>query len=274
MARRADYSEKVIGLGLEFDYKQIERTLDDIEKKVLPYAAAKVLNNAAFGVRRALIVYTDKIFDRPNAFTRGAWLVDKAQSKDGPNMSAAIKARPKQAEYLQHQIFGGTRKKGSAGSGPYDLFAYSAKLTKFGGVDRGYLKKIASQAKAERKDRKVLAAKRKAALKNEDMTPKERRSLQWNVASKNKPGIFFGEIYGLKGYWRRSERYTPRARSKIGSPVWTKAGSTPQLLFGVKSTIKNKPIFNYDKVVAESFAKHANEKEFRAILDQRAKALR
>ncbi len=126
----------------------------------------------------------------------------------------------------------------------------------------------------ERKARKTLAAKRKSAANNENMTPKERRALQWNVASRNKPGIFFGEIYGLKGYWRRSERCTKTARKKIGTPVWTKAGSTPELLFAMKSTIKNKPIFDYDKVVAESFAEHASPQKFKEALDARAKIYR
>lgn len=98
--------------------------------------------------------------------------------------------------------------------------------------------------------------------------------MQWNVASRNKPGVFFGEIYGLKGYWKRSERYTRSARKKIGTPVWTKAGSTPELLFALNSTIKNKPIFDYDKVVSESFAKHASPENFRETLDARAKIYR
>ena len=82
--------------------------------------------------------------------------------------------------------------RGDAGSGPYDLFAYSAKLTQFGGVDRKYIKKLSRQVKDEKAARKALAARRKATSGNAEMTPKERRKLKWVVASKNKPGIFFG----------------------------------------------------------------------------------
>lgn len=273
------YTEGMIGLGFDFDYREIEKQLSDIEKKALPQAAAKVLNNAAFAVRNSLLRYTEKIFDRPNAYTRAAWLVDKAKSADGPNMWASIKARPKQAEYLRFQIFGGIRKKGTSGSGPYDLFAYSAKLTKFGGVDRRYLKQLSKQAKTERQKRKELAAKRKAASDNPNMTAAQRRRLKWVVASKNKPGIFFGEVYGLKGYWRRSERITPWDREnmairsrlyggvgKAPKGIWTKAGSHPELLFAVKSAIKNKPIFEYDKVVRKAFEENASPKEFSEAL--------
>lgn len=287
--KAGDYTEGMIGLGFNFDYREIEKQLSDIEKKALPYAAAKVLNNAAFAVRNSLLRYTEKIFDRPNAYTRAAWLVDKANSKDGPAMSAAIKARPKQAAYLQFQIFGGVRGKGTSGSGPYDLFAYSAKLTKYGGVDRRYLKQISKQAKAEKERRRELASKRRAAAGDPNMTPARRRKLKWVVASKNKPGIFFGEIYGIKGYWKRSQRITPHDRKwmaksskihghvygemheqtgKAPKGIWTKAGSHPELLFAVQSTIKNKPIFEYDKVVRKAFEEHASPENFRKALDQ------
>lgn len=271
--KRADYTHEFIRMDLGFSYKEIEKTLDDLSKRAMPRAAADVLTNAAFYVKNKLEEHTLKVLDKPNAYTRAAWLVEKANAKDREKMTAAIKARPKQAEYLQWVIFGGTRHKGDAGSGPYDLFAYSAKLTQYGGVDRKYLKKLSKQAKDEKAARKALAARRKAAADNTEMSPKERRKLKWVVASKNKPGIFFGTLYGLKGYWQRSERLTRTARRKTGSPVWTKPGSHPKLLFAVKSEVKSKAIFHYDAVVAEAFLKKANSVEFYKALNERKSLL-
>ena len=256
-ARRSDYSEGFLTVGYDMSYTELEKTLDGIAKKAMPRAAAELLNKAAFGIRRELITYTETIFDKPNAYTKAAWVVDKAKSTDGPKMFAAVKARPKQAEYLRFQIFGGERHKGDAGSGPYDLFAYSAKVTQYGGVDRKYLKQLSKRAKTERGKRAALRAQR-AAL-GPDATPKQRKAVKWITASRNQPGIFFGEVYGLKGYWQRPERY--RAGNRPG-PSWTKAGSHATLLFAVKSTIKNKPIFDYNGVVSRQFGRYMTPYEW------------
>lgn len=251
---RASYNENLLTVGYDMSYAELEKSLDRIAKKAMPRAAAELLNKAAFGIRRELIDYTTKIFDRPNTFTRNAWVVDKAKPTQGPKMFAAVKARPKQAEYLRFQIFGGKRQTGDAGSGPYDLFVYSAKVTQYGGVDRRYLSKISKQAKSERNRRKELRARRKAL--GPDATPKQRKALQWQTVSRGKPGTFFGTVYGVKGYWKRPERWE-------GDP-WI--GEHAELLFGVKSSVVNRPLFDYNGVVSKHFAEQMTPQKWAEAL--------
>ncbi|MEY9831075.1 hypothetical protein ABIA25_002890 [Sinorhizobium fredii] len=278
--QRSEYSEKFLGLDFDFNYDKIYRQLDDVGQKLLPKVASRLINNAAFNVRRRLIAYTDEIFDKPNQFTRNAWLVDKARPIDGDRMSAAIKAKPYQAAYLQFQIFGTQRHTGDAGSGPYDLFAWSAQKTQYGGVDRKYLKKLAREHRKERKARAAMAAKRKALghIRPEERYGKSKRlRVNWTQHTKGKGGIFFGEVHGLKGYWRRPDRHHAEydlhddgrikkgwSAPKLGSKnrSYTVEGQRLQLLFAVKSTVNYKKRFEFDKEVAEAFAQSANQAAF------------
>ncbi len=281
--QRSEYTDKFIGLDFDFNYDKIYRQLDDVGQRLLPKVASRLINNAAFNVRRRLIAYTDEIFDKPNQFTRRAWLVDKARPIDGDRMSASIKAKPHQAAYLQFQIFGTQRHTGDAGSGPYDLFAWSTQKTQYGGVDRKYLKKLAREHKREKKARAAMAAKRKAygPARGNDYYSAARQRLNWTGVTKGKGGIFFGEVHGLKGYWRRPDRYhiehewysgkyssgfiriqgKPTGESEQNRS-YTKIGQRLELLFAVKSTVNYKKRFDYNKEVAEAFAQSASQAAF------------
>ncbi len=276
--QRSEYSEKFLGLSFDFNYDKIYRELDEVGQKLLPKVASRLINNAAFNVRRRLIAYTDEIFDKPNMFTRRAWLVDKARPIDGDRMSAAIKAKPQQAAYLQFQIFGTQRHTGDAGSGPYDLFAWSSQTTQYGGVDRKYLKRISAENRKERKARAAMAAKRKALgpLKWDERHSKKRLRLNWTQRTQGKGGIFFGEVHGLKGYWQRPDRHFeelqfengrlkhayPAPKSGTKNRSYTVEGQRLRLLFAVKSTVNYKKRFDYNKEVAEAFSESANQAAF------------
>src|SRR5688572_23477587 len=108
-------------LDFDFDYSRLMNDLDAIGKKALPKAAAGYLNGIAVESRRLMIKHNSEAFDGHVKFTDQAWVYDKAKPSDGENMVSVVKARPKQEAYLWFQIFGGARKQGDSGSGPYDL---------------------------------------------------------------------------------------------------------------------------------------------------------
>lgn len=266
-------SSSGINLGIDIDYKSLESSLNDVGKRALGNAASKLLNNAAFEIKGALVAYTDKDIDRPTSFTRNAWLVAKAKPADGDKMSAAIYAKPIQAAYLTFIITGKTRHGGDPGAGPHDVFSFGSKLTRFGGVDQKAMARYSKIARDEKKARKELRSKRHAAAQNKTLSPQDRRALIWSVASHNRPGVFFGVHDGVKGLWQRPQRYTSSAHRKTGSPVWTKPGSQLTLLFGISKTSRSKPMFHYDQVVAAAFSKNVTPGLFAAELDKQTALL-
>lgn len=190
-------------MGFTVDLKAFERQLNDIEKRALPDAARGYLNEIAFQSRTALRAQMEKDFDRPNKFTLSAFLVKKADKKDGQRMEATIFARPEQEEYLAFQVFGGVRRKGDVGATPWDVVVGADRSDRHGNVPRRYLAQTAKKAKRERDQRAKLRTRRAAAK----ASPKKRKvDLTWVTRSKNKPGTFFGTIKGRKGYWERPER--------------------------------------------------------------------
>lgn len=238
----------------DFDWKRIERDLDDVGRELLPLAAARFLNNIAIDARDRMKKGLNEDFDRPNNFTKNAFGITWAMAKDGDRMAAQVFIKDKQAEYLAYQVFGGVRGAGDPGSGKWDVFAHAAKLTRYGGVDKGYLKKTAQRNKDEKKQRAALRARRVAARAQRDAGQfGPFQDFSWVTASKNRPGVFFGEVGGLRGYWERPRR-AKAARKRQRGVVTTgpKGNNRPKLLVAMKDEVRYRPLFRYDFYVREA----------------------
>ncbi|MGO7115602.1 hypothetical protein ACCS79_03720 [Rhizobium johnstonii] len=288
--------------GLEFRYEDNVRAfkseLDGLGKQVFPRIMARLLNRSVTGVKRTLDAYTQTTIDRPNAYTRKAWSYTKARPEDGDKMSATIQARPDQAQYLWFVINGGTRTGQEVGGNrsPNDLFAWTAKVSPLGGIDRKYRKKLSRQLKAEKKKRALYAGKRRALAAQglpPDKQARRMAKLHWSTVGSGDPGIFYGVIHGVEGYWQRPERYTAeerlavigKARSRPTRPnvpkgksglARTRAGSKAKLLVAVARQASYKPTFDYTGEVTASFAKEMTQKAFDASMTyevRRAKML-
>lgn len=189
--------------GFDFDARAIEKTFAKAIPEAIQKAQVGLLNGLAFGARKSLLAYADKtIHGKPTAWTRKGFVVDKATPG---SMEAVIRIQPQQAGYMSYLINGGTRKAGSVGATPYDVLTDAAESEKnsFGNLKRGYLKKIARQAKAEKTKRARLAAKRdKLRAAGKSTAP-----ARWAANNPSgKPGIFFGIVDGNKGYWQRAAK--------------------------------------------------------------------
>lgn len=218
-----------------FDRRGFEKTLKRVEKQVLPQAQAGFLNGIAFGARKALLKHADAtIQGKPTTWTRKGFVVDKATPE---SLEATVRIQPQQAGHMTYLINGGVRKKGDVGATPFDVLtdASDSEKNAFGNLKRGYLKRIARQAKAEKMKRARSAAKRgKLRAAGKPTTP-----ARWaaNNAS-GKPGIFFGKIGNQKGYWQRAAQRDGDYKLK--------------LLARMSDEAVYKPSFRWDETISAS----------------------
>lgn len=218
----------------EFDLRDFTKTMSSIEKQVLPQAQAGFLNGLAFGARKSLLKHADAtIQGKPTAWTKKGFVVDKATPT---SLEATVRIQPQQAGYMTYLINGGTRKAGDVGATPFDVLtdAPDSEKNAFGNLKRGYLKRIARQARVEKTKRARLAAKRdKLRAAGKSTAP-----ASWAANNTSKPGIFFGKIDGKKGYWQRAAKRDGDYRLK--------------LLARMSDEAVYKPTFKWDQTISAS----------------------
>ncbi|CUW87543.1 hypothetical protein [Agrobacterium genomosp. 2] len=217
----------------QFDLRDFTRNMKKIEKQVLPTAQAGFLNGIAFGARRGLLAYADKnIKGGPNPWTKKGFVVEKATPQ---NLEASVSIRPEQARYMTYLINGGVRRAGDPGASKFDVRVDSSEDSKnrLGNTTKGYLGRIARQARTEKAKRAKLAAKRDKLR----ATGKPTAPAGWKAANASgKPGIFFGEVSGKRGYWQR-----PQAR-----------GGKLKMLVRFSDDATYKPTFRWDDIISDS----------------------
>lgn len=245
--------------GFDFDPRQVERAFANIAKNVLPQAQAGFLNGLAFGARKSLLAYADKTIEgKPTAWTRRGFVVDKAVVSPGKPLEAVVRIQPQQAGYMTYLINGGLRRAGDVGATPYDVMtdAHDSEKDSFGNVKRGYLKRIARQAKAERTKRARLAAKRQKLR----AAGKPTLPARWTTNNPSgKPGLFFGTIDGKKGYWQRATKRDGDYKLR--------------LLARMSDDAKYRPTFRWDDTITASIKSADPQKLYSEELTRALKKL-
>lgn len=232
-------------LNFDFDYRGLQRQLDDVARKALPKAAAGFLNSVAFEAQGNLKRHVGEAFDGHVKFTERLAGVRKAKPVDGDKMFAEVFIQPKQAAYLHFQVFGGTRTHDDAGaSGRNDIFVGAARTDRAGNIPKGAIKRLSARNRAERQQRADLRAKR-VGLR---ATGQSVRPAMWVTAHRNKGGIFFGEVGGVRGYWERPKRTTAKGKRMRGA-VTVVNRSAPKRLLSVSDQAVYKPRFQYQRQV-------------------------
>lgn len=245
-SRRVDFAQA----RFDFDFRALERQLEGVAKRVFPQAAARFLNGIAFDARDRMKKGVERDFDRPNNFTKNAFTVVRAKESDRENMFATIEIKDEQAKYLAFQVFGGTRGAGDPGAGRWDVQTWSSRKTKYGGVDRRFLKRTAQRNRDEKAKRKDLRARRQSAAAAGLPT----RDHSWVKNSRNRPGVFFGTVDGVRGYWERPKRTkAARVRKRGVVTVRPEGNNRPKPLVLMQDRVTHKPFFRYDWYVRESF---------------------
>jgi len=97
-------------MGIKVDlrgFDKLERKMNDLQKKQLPFAMAKALTVTASDAKRAVDVQIPRKLDRPTPFTRRAIGIKRASKRI---LQSEVFVKDIQAEYLKYAIEGGTRR--------------------------------------------------------------------------------------------------------------------------------------------------------------------
>lgn len=241
-----------------FDERALIKNLTSLQKEVLPKAAAGFLNGIAFEAQKLMKAHVKEAFDGSVPFTERGFVVTKAKHQNGmQNMFSEVKIRPEQAAYLRFQINGGVRKTGDAGSGPRDLFVFGAKTNKAGNIRWGYTRQLSKQNKQEKAKRLSLRQQRDAArASGQDTSP-----FAYFRASRNRLGIFWGDVGGIKGYWQRPKRSKATRKRTVGV-VSVRAVEKLKPLLSVSPTARYKPRYQYQGQIMKALRGRATSVAF------------
>lgn len=97
----------MIEISVKDDIQKVLRSLKTFDTKQVSFATARALTRTAAQLRRELNAETEKVFDRPTAFTKRSF-VFKPATRD--NLVAIVHAQERQAKYLKASIYGGARR--------------------------------------------------------------------------------------------------------------------------------------------------------------------
>lgn len=245
-------------LDFHFDEKALQKSLSHIEKSVFPKAAAGFLNSLAFEAQKTLKSHVKEAFDGSVPFTERGFVVSKAKPQTNlASMFAEVRIQPAQAAYLRFQIDGGVRKTGDAGSGPFDLLVFGAKKNRAGNIRWGYPKQLSKQNREEKSKRASLRSQREAArAQGQDTSP-----FAYFRASRNRPGIFFGEVGGVKGYWQRPKR-SKAARKRLPGVISVRPTEQLKPLLSVADHARYKPRYQYQAQITKALRVKATQQSF------------
>lgn len=263
-----------MNLLFDYDYQKLQRELDAVGRRALPKAAAGYLNGIAIQARKNMIKHNSEAFDGHVAFTDRGWRYSKARASDGERMASAVNILPKQEAYMYFQIFGGDRKVGDAGSGPYDLFVHGDNTNAAGNIRWGYVKRLSKQNREEKAERKEWQAYADSVRERREWdmgqyAPGVYQDLSWVGHNRNKPGIFWGKIGGVEGYWKRPKlTKKSRKRRKGVHSVRVRQGSHLTPLLSVAKLAHYKPIFKYDIQIEKAMAAMGGQDAFRREFDR------
>lgn len=123
-------------MQISSNFKDVIKGLSDLDKKQIPFAISKALNDTAFQAKDALVAQMRKKLDNPTPFTLRAVKIKKA-TKD--RQYAFIYIDDTQAKYLDNMYFGGvkTPKKKAIVVPTKDV-----RLNKYGNLTRNKVKNL------------------------------------------------------------------------------------------------------------------------------------
>lgn len=116
-------------ISVKADLKKLNRSLSAIQKKQVPFAAMKALNDVAFDIQRTEQREVVQHIDRPTRWTKTGFRVKKASKR---NLTAEVFIPPDRWRYMRYQVAGGTR-------GGLSNVPVQAALNAYGSMRRGYL---------------------------------------------------------------------------------------------------------------------------------------
>ncbi len=222
-----------MNLNIQVDPNNVlHRQFSELERKQLPFATMRAINQAAFEIHERWKNIMPRVFDRPVSLTLKAVKYDKANLN---NLSAVVKIRDEigrgtpPAKYLQAQVEGGARRhkgiektlsnRDVLASNMFVVPGKGAQLDAHGNISRGQIQAIKSQLGVQNdqyanetdvsRNRRVKRETKKGARNTSYFAVKNKRgNLQ--------PGIYqrtvSGFVRGIRSvlFFVRSVRYRKR----------------------------------------------------------------
>ena len=141
-------------INVKADIKGLTRTLNDLQKKQIPFATAKALTATAKNIAEAQRKALPSIFDRPTLFTQRSIGVKAARKS---NLTAIVFVKDIAAQYLKPFEFGGKHHLPDSKRGGTLMNPKAVQLNQYGNLPKGMLQRLAG-----RKDVFVGAVQTKA----------------------------------------------------------------------------------------------------------------
>lgn len=115
-------------ISVTSDINKAIKSLSDLQKKQIPYAASKAINDTAVDARNAVQAQAEQKLDKPTRQTLSAFKVKYANKRD---LVGEVFILPWAYEYLKYQIAGGTRPTRGHGTG---VPTKNARLNQYGNI--------------------------------------------------------------------------------------------------------------------------------------------
>lgn len=97
----------MVTVSVQADVKGATRWLNSVQRRQIPFATSKALNDTAFEARKNLQKGIARDLDRPTPFTQKGFRVHRAKKS---RLEAIVEIEQKRWEYLKFQVEGGTRR--------------------------------------------------------------------------------------------------------------------------------------------------------------------
>ncbi len=201
---------------VEFDFDALTAKLTDLEKRGLPAALSRAMNDSAFQVRDEWRRVMPHVFDRPTPLTLNAVLVKKGNPQS-PAAEVFIRDEANKgtppSEYLRTEAAGGARyRKGSERLiGRYWVAGKGARLDQYGNVPGSVITAILSDIRAhpDSYSRSTPSSRKKRARR------KNKRGGQYFVVTKRqgklRAGVYERINTGFGSAVRTILFFVPRA---------------------------------------------------------------
>lgn len=249
--------------SVKADFKDLIKQIDDVQKRQIPFATSKAINETAKLVKEAQQKEMRDVFDRPTQFTINSLFI-KPSTKTTLTAKVGLKDYALKgtaaAKYLEAEISGGERRLKryevalrSAGVLPEGYFTVpgdAASMDAYGNIARSQIVQIISYFRANRE-----------SGSSSNSTDKTRAKLAKSTKSRYGISYFVGAPAGGKlplGIWM-----------KVNTNFGT-SNPRPVLIF-VKST-NYEPIYDFEYVADNTVKKYIDEEFSKAMKEAVATA--
>lgn len=128
-----------IRVSVVANIREVEKYLNDVQLRQMPYATANALNRTASQTQRVLKFMMRKKLDRPTSWTVNGILYDKAHKRQGSLLQSSVfiggsegsRFGQDRVKYMGWQVEGGVRTAGGMGTG---VPTANAKLNQYGNI--------------------------------------------------------------------------------------------------------------------------------------------